>query len=113
MTSSPLRSPTAAPARPRILQVSRGFGYAWDASKGDGQRVIADSLSLDGARLEPSASYRVTVNNYLAQGGDGFTVLKDGAAAQVGAYDVDALFDYFEANSPIAPPTGRRITRTN
>jgi 5'-nucleotidase len=103
----------ADPARPRILQVSRGFGYAWDGSKSDGQRVIADSLSLDGARLEPAASYRITVNNYLAQGGDGFTVLKDGTSAQVGAYDVDALFDYFEANSPIILPPGGRITRTN
>ena len=99
------------PAQPRILQVSRGFSYAWDGSKGDGQRVIADSLSLDGARLEPAASYRVTVNNFLAQGGDGFTVLKSGTAAQIGAYDVDALFDYFAANSPIAPTTDARIVR--
>ena len=99
------------PARPRILPVSRGFSYAWDGSKSDGQRVIADSISLNGARLEPSASYRVTVNNYLAQGGDGFTVLKDGTAPRVGGYDVDALFDYFKANSPIAPATEARIAR--
>jgi 5'-nucleotidase len=101
----------ADPARPRILPVSRGFSYAWDGSKGDGQRVIADSISLNGERLDPSASYRVTVNNYLAQGGDGFTVLKDGTAWQVGGYDVDALFDYFRANSPIAPATDARIAR--
>ena len=99
------------PARPRILPVSRGFSYAWDGSRSDGQRVIADSISLNGARLEPSASYRVTVNNYLAQGGDGFTVLKDGTAPRVGGYDVDALFDYFKANSPIAPATEARIAR--
>jgi len=101
----------ADPARPRVLQVSRGFSYAWDGSKGDGQRVIAESLNLGGVRLDLAASYRVTVNNYLAQGGDGFTVLKEGTAAQVGAYDVDALFDYFEANSPIAPVTDARIAR--
>ena len=101
----------ADPARPRILQVSHGFSYAWDGSKGDGQRVIADRLSLDGVRLDPAASYRVTVNNYLAQGGDGFSVLKDGSASQVGGFDVDALFDYIEANSPIAPATEARIVR--
>jgi len=101
----------ADPARPRVLQVSRGFSYAWNGSKGDGQRVIAESLNLGGVRLDLAASYRVTVNNYLAQGGDGFTVLKEGTAAQVGAYDVDALFDYFEANSPIAPVTDARIAR--
>jgi 5'-nucleotidase len=100
------------PNRPRILQVSRGFFYAWDGSKGDGQRVIADSIALDGVRLEPQASYRVTLNNYLAQGGDGFSVFKDGAAARIGGYDVDALFDYFKAHSPIGPPTGARIARS-
>ena len=101
----------ADPARPRILQVSRGFSYAWDGSKSDGQRVIAESMSLDGAHLDPVANYRVTVNNYLAQGGDGFTVLKAGTAPQVGGYDVDALFDYFRDNSPIAPATDARIVR--
>ena len=100
------------PNRPRILQVSRGFSYAWDGSRGDGQRVIAESLALDGVRLESQASYRVTLNNYLAQGGDGFTVFKDGTAPRVGGFDVDALFDYFKANSPIAPPTGARIARS-
>jgi 5'-nucleotidase len=101
----------ADPARPRILQVSRGFSYAWDGSKSDGQRVIAESMSLDGARLDPVANYRVTVNNYLAQGGDGFTVLKAGTAPQVGGFDVDALFDYFRDNSPITPATDARIVR--
>ena len=50
------------------------------SGSGGGQRVIAESMSLGGARLDPVANYRVTVNNYLAQGGDGFTVLKDGTA---------------------------------
>jgi len=68
-------------------------------------------MSLDGARLDPVANYRVTVNNYLAQGGDGFTVLKAGTAPQVGGFDVDALFDYFRDNSPITPATDARIVR--
>jgi 5'-nucleotidase len=99
------------PARPRILQVSKGFSYAWDGTKPFGQRVIADRMSLNGQRIDPAAAYRVTVNNFLSVGGDGFTVLKDGAAPRFGIYDVDALYAYFQANSPISPTTPDRIAR--
>ncbi len=101
------------PKRPRILQVSRGFGYAWDGSKGDGERVIAERMSLNGEPVDPAASYRVTVNNFLFVGGDGFTVLTQGTAPQVGIYDVDALHAYFGANSPVGPTAADRIIRIN
>jgi 5'-nucleotidase len=101
------------PNRPRILQVSRGFNYTWDNAKPYGERVIADRMSLNRRRIDPAKSYRVTVNNYLAVGGDGFTALKDGTAQQFGIYDADALYGYFRANSPIAPATADRIVRLN
>ena len=101
------------PARPRILQVSNGFSYAWDATKPSGERVIAASMSLNGKRIEPTAAYRVTVNNYLSVGGDGFTALKEGTGQQFGIYDVDALYAYFKANSPIAPTKAGRILKAN
>jgi 5'-nucleotidase len=101
------------PKRPRILQVSRGFSYSWDGAKSYGDRVAADRMSLNRQRIDPAMSYRVTVNNYLAVGGDGFTVLKDGTAQQFGIYDADALYGYFQANSPIAPTTADRIARLN
>ena len=101
------------PKRPRMLQVSKGFNYAWDNAKPYGDRVGAESMSLNGQRVDPARSYRVTVNNYLAVGGDGFTVLKEGTGQQFGTYDVDALHGYFQANSPIAPATADRITRLN
>jgi 5'-nucleotidase len=101
------------PKRPRILQVSKGFGYAWDASKGDGERIIAERMTLNGAPIDPAATYRVTVNNFLSLGGDGFTVLKEGQAPLTGPYDVDALQAYFQANSPIGPTPGNRIERVN
>jgi 5'-nucleotidase len=103
----------ADPKRPRPLQVSKGFAYAWDATRPDGARIIAERMSLDGRPIDPKASYRVTVNNYLAEGGDGFTVFKDGAARQFGSYDVDALYAYFKANSPVGPTAGGRIARIN
>jgi 5'-nucleotidase len=101
------------PKRPRILQVSKGFGYAWDGSKGDGERVVAERMVLNGQTIDPAASYRVTVNNFLFVGGDGFTVLTEGTAPQVGIYDVDALHAYFGANSPVDPTAADRIVRVN
>lgn len=101
------------PKLPRILQVSNGFSYSWDDARPYGDRVLGDSLSLNGTPIDPAASYRVTVNNYLSVGGDGFTVLKDGTAPLVGIYDVDALYGYFRANSPIGPAPAKRVTRIN
>jgi 5'-nucleotidase len=101
------------PNRPRMLQVSNGFSYAWDNSKSDGERVIAAQMSLNGERIDPSRSYRVTVNNYLATGGDGFAVLKNGTAPLYGGYDADALYGYFHANSPVIPGAASRIARIN
>ncbi|WGR91046.1 bifunctional metallophosphatase/5'-nucleotidase [Bradyrhizobium sp. ISRA443] len=103
----------ADPKRPRPLQVSKGFSYAWDATRPDGARIIAERMSLNGKLIDPAASYRVTVNDYLAEGGDGFTVFKDGTAQQFGVYDVDALYAYFKANSPVGPTAGHRIERIN
>jgi 5'-nucleotidase len=101
------------PARPRILQVSKGFNYVWDNAAPAGNHVLADRMSLNGQRIDPATGYRVTVNNFLSVGGDGFTVLKDGTAPRFGIYDVDALYAYFQANSPIAPATPDRIVRMN
>ena len=70
-------------------------------------------MSLNGSAIDPAANYRVTVNNFLFVGGDGFTVLTEGTAPQVGVYDVDALNAYFMANSPIGPTAGDRIVRMN
>jgi len=101
------------PKRPRVLQISRGFSYAWDNAKPYGDRIVADRMSLHGQRIDPATSYRVTVNNFLSVGGDGFTVLKEGSAQQFGAYDVDALYAYFQANSPLSPGQPDRIIRLN
>ena len=101
------------PKRPRVLQVSNGFSYAWDASKPFGERVIPDRMMLHGRPIEAGSGYRVTVNDYLAVGGDGFTVAKQGTSPQYGGYDADALFAFFRAHGPIGllPPT--RILRVN
>jgi len=101
------------PKRPRILQVSKGFAYAWDGARPDGERIAIERMSLNGTPIDSAAPYRVTVNNFLSVGGDGFTSFKDGTAPQTGGYDVDALDGYFRANSPVSPGQPQRIVRVN
>jgi 5'-nucleotidase len=101
------------PKRPRILQVSKGFSYAWDNNRPDGERILPERILLNGQPVDPAMSYRVTVNNFLSVGGDGFTVLTKGTAPLVGVYDIDALHEYFQTNSPVGPTAVDRIARIN
>jgi 5'-nucleotidase len=99
--------------RPRILQVSRGFTYTWDNAKPPGQRVLPGSVMLDGKALDAATNYRVTVNSFLADGGDNFGTLKQGSDLRTGAMDVDA-FEQFIAKRPAgAAVTLDRIKRVN
>jgi 5'-nucleotidase len=97
--------------RPRILQVSQGFSYTWDDKRPRGDFVAADGIMLDQRPIDPTARYRVTVNSFLADGGDGFSVLTAGGAPHIGPSEVPALEAYFKANSPLSPRTPDRIHR--
>lgn len=97
----------------RTLQVSSGFGYTWDASRPAGDSVDPASIRLGGVVLDPATGYRVTVNSFLADGGDGFTVLREGTDTVGGPLDLDALSAYFAAHSPVAPPLRDRIVRSS
>jgi 5'-nucleotidase len=102
---------------PKVLQVSNGFTYTLDNTKTGADKIVTDSIMLNGSPLDPTATYRVTVNNFLAGGGDNFTVLRDGTDPFVGAIDLDAFTAYLTANSspttPLAPPPAHRITILN
>jgi 5'-nucleotidase len=101
------------PNRPRFLQVSHGFSYTWDAARPLGERIVADSLKLNGAPIAPDALMRVTINNFLASGGDGFKTFTEGTERRFGNFDIDALEGYFQKNNPVAPPPRDRIQRLN
>ena len=77
-----------------------------------GSRVDDASIKINGTTVDPAASYRVTVNSFLADGGDGFTELRNGTNRLGGAVDLDALAAYLSlpANDPIAPTPRDRIT---
>ena len=97
----------------RVMQVSRGFTYSWDAARPLGQRVLADSLKVDGKPIGAADTVRVTVNGFLAIGGDNFTALKQGRDARTGMMDIDALEAFVRANPEIRPGTLNRVTRLN
>lgn len=93
----------------RILQVSAGFTYAYDTTKPAGSRV--SDLALDGTPIDPVLTYRVTTNDFLANGGDGFTNLTTGVDRTTApGFDVDAFVSYL-ATGPIGPGPANRITK--
>ena len=78
-----------------------------------GSRVDASSISIDGVAVDPDATYRVTVNSYLADGGSGFSVLTEGTERTGGMVDLDALIAYFGSAGEVSPGPLDRITRLN
>ncbi|MDY0013532.1 MAG: bifunctional metallophosphatase/5'-nucleotidase [Rhodocyclaceae bacterium] len=95
----------------RILQVSDSLRYRYSAGAACGSRIDPASLTIQGQLVTLAASYRVTVNSFLADGGDGFAVLKEGTNRLGGAQDLDAWEAYFTANpGGVAPGQQDRIT---
>jgi 5'-nucleotidase len=104
-TSDPL-----APAAPRFLQVSSTFSYQWSVSATGCNRVLAGNVLVNGAPINVAAEYRITVNSFLADGGDSFPVLKLGSNRVGGDVDTDAFEDYFTAHGAVSPGPQNRIT---
>ena len=92
-----------------ILQVSNGFEYSWSPTATP--HVVPDSVKINGVAVDKDASYRVAMNNFLASGGDGFSVFNEGTNPLGGEIDLDALVNYFMHNSPVGPGPQNRITR--
>ena len=80
----------------RILQVSAGFEYEWSSIGPACDKVNPMSIRINGVVVNPLLTYRVTVNNFLADGGDKFYVLGKGSQRLGGAQDVDALAVFFK-----------------
>lgn len=90
-----------------ILAPSATLTYRIDRRSPLGSR-IAD-IRVDGGPVDPDGLYRVAVNKFLADGGDGFTVLRDATEPASAGTDLDALTAYLESHSPVAPPAPGRI----
>jgi 5'-nucleotidase len=93
----------------RILQPSAGFTYTYSTSAAPGSKV--SNIALNGTPIDPAATYLVTTNDFLANGGDGFTNLSLGTGRVTApGFDVDALTAYLGAGAPVAPGPANRIT---
>ncbi|MEC3915548.1 bifunctional metallophosphatase/5'-nucleotidase [Nocardia sp. CDC160] len=93
-------------SKPAVLSIA-GITYRYSEAAPKGHKVIEDSVRVGGQPLNPAASYRVSTNNFLAAGGDGFTVFKQGTDTKVGPIDLDAFEAYLRAHATVTPPQSR------
>lgn len=97
----------------RFLQVA-GLKYTFDPAKPVGERVSDVLVEVDGGwgPIDPAANYLVVSNNYVRQGGDGFSVFVDaGKAYDYGPDLADVVAEFIAANAPYKPYLDGRITR--
>jgi 5'-nucleotidase len=118
----------------RVMQVSNGLSYSWSASAAPCSKIVdviftptdvtvtppvvtgaPEYIVAAGAVQNAAKTYRVTVNNFMATGGDGFAVLLGGTSTLGGAQDIDALTAYLSAGykAPLPPydPTAAALKR--
>ena len=94
----------------RIMLPSGNVRYQWTS----GRRPVVDgTVSFDGGAtfIDKAAPYNVAVNNFMADGGDGYTVFTQCTNPLGGDVDLDAFARYLEAHAPVAPPELNRITK--
>jgi 5'-nucleotidase len=97
---------------PQILKIS-GLSYVWDPAQPPGHRIVA---ACDAAHqpLDPARSYRVTINDFLAAGGDGFQSFEHAPAGVPGPTDAEALSAYIEgSHGPVERHIEGRIARAD
>jgi 5'-nucleotidase len=101
-----------------ILQISSSLSYTRTAagpldpvSGANPQRDdLLSDVKVNGAPIDLGATYRVALNNFLADGGDNFTVFRQGTDRFFGEIDLDALATWLTAHNPVPAPPMNRIT---
>jgi 5'-nucleotidase len=95
----------------RIMLPSGNVRYQWTSDGGG--HVVDGTVSFDGGTtvIDKAATYRIAVNNFMADGGDGYTVFTQCTDPLGGDVDLDAFARYLQAHSPVAPPELNRITK--
>ncbi|MBL8520421.1 MAG: bifunctional metallophosphatase/5'-nucleotidase [Betaproteobacteria bacterium] len=96
-----------------ILNISAGFTYTWDNARPAGQKVLAESILLNGTAVQSDLQYRVVANAFLAAGSEGMAAFAQGTDRQVGVLDLEALVGYLSAAGTYTPPPMGRIKRLN
>jgi 5'-nucleotidase len=98
-------------ARGRVIWVSAGTSYTLDPSKAAGSRV--SNLMVSGKPVEPTATYRIVTNSFMADGGDGVVTLKNstGYRYDTNTLDIDAFVDYLASHTPLTGVAENRVRR--
>ncbi|MBA2670176.1 MAG: 5'-nucleotidase C-terminal domain-containing protein, partial [Gemmatimonadetes bacterium] len=99
----------AVGGRDRVSAHVSGITVRYDPTRERGSRVVSVTLD-DGSPLDPTLRYSFTVNDFLAELGDGFAAFGEGTnVVHTGLADLDALILYLERlPQPVqAPPVGR------
>nr|WP_315476467.1 bifunctional metallophosphatase/5'-nucleotidase [uncultured Undibacterium sp.] len=102
-----------------VLQVSEGFTYVWDRKRPVGQRVLPESVKLNGVALDDSKEYRIAANNFIAGGGDRLPIFTQGSnKVDSGIKDLDVFLAYIKARDQAGSPVGSesaagRVKRIN
>lgn len=97
----------------RFPQVA-GLRFVWDPSKAPGSRVEKVEVFREGSwqPLELQATYLLATSNFLAAGGDGYTMFLEAKNSwNLGFVDYEVLAEYVQAHSPVAPQVEGRIVR--
>jgi 5'-nucleotidase len=97
-----------------FLHLGVSDGLTYDLSKtitaGDCTTVSITNLQLNGNPVLAGTTYNVTVNNFLADGGDNFDTFATITAPRLdGGSDLQALINYLSTFSPVAPPSTDRV----
>jgi 5'-nucleotidase len=102
-----------------VLQVSEGFTYTWDRKRPVGQRVLAETVKLNGVAIDDQAEYRIVANNFIAGGGDRLPMFGEGKnKVDTGLKDIDVFMQYIKAKDQAGTPAGSlnpvgRVQRIN
>ena len=92
-----------------VLQIPASLTYTRTDSAAAGSKV--SDIRINGVAIDPAATYRVTVNNFLADGGDNYSTFTQGTNRHVGEIDLDAFARYVEFLGTVNPGPQNRITR--
>ena len=98
---------------PHLLQ-GAGLRYRVDFARAQDERVLSVEVQGRGQVYEPlrdEATYRVIMPSFLAEGGDGHRVLKEGRVVSFPEpLDADVLADYIRRHASLSlPATGRLV----
>jgi 2',3'-cyclic-nucleotide 2'-phosphodiesterase / 3'-nucleotidase / 5'-nucleotidase len=95
----------------RIMPIS-GLKVTYDDSRAAGDRIVS-IVKNDGTPVEMDKTYSITVNNYMAGGGDGYAILATITDKTIDVVDLDALVNYIKEKGTVNPQIEGRVTKLN